>query len=121
MQSLAEQRRGGETGVRAVQGLSGEAVWKALDDRKVDTELFSAALKRAPKFESGQAIDRKDVRAPKLLIVHYNDGLRVSLFELNGAVSAWTAATIAANMIIGIIRGARILTGPHSFGRPRAK
>ena len=92
VQSLAEQRRGGETGVRAVQCLSGEAVWKALDDRKVDTELFSAALKRAPKFESGQAIDRKDVRAPKLLIVHYNDGLRVSLFELNGAVSAWTAA-----------------------------
>ena len=32
------------------------------------------------------------MKRPKLLIVHHNDGLRVSLFELNGLVGTWTAA-----------------------------
>lgn len=92
VQSLAEQRRGGETGVRAVQCLSGEAVWRALDEHTVDPELFQAALARAPGYESGRALDRKAVPQPKLFIVHYNDGLRVYLFELNPAVGDWTAA-----------------------------
>lgn len=92
VQSLAEQRRGGESGVRAVQCLSGVDVWRALDDRKVDIDLFRAALARAPGYEQGREIDRKAVRRPKLLIVHHTDGLRVSLFELNGAVGVWTAA-----------------------------
>ena len=92
VQSLAEQRQGGETGVRAVQCLSGGDVWRALDEEKVDADLFRAALARAPGYEDGRALDRKKVRRPKLLIVHHNDGLRVALFELNGATAAWTAA-----------------------------
>jgi hypothetical protein len=92
VQSLAEQRRGGESGVRAVQCLSGADVWRALDERKVDLDLFRAALARAPGYEKDREIDRKAVRQPKLLIVHHTDGLRVSLFELNGAVGVWTAA-----------------------------
>ena len=92
VQALAEQRRGGETGVRAVQCLSGDAVWRALDERTIDPELFRAALARAPGYENGRVLDRKAVPEPKLLIVHHNDGLRVSLFELNPAVGAWTAA-----------------------------
>lgn len=92
VQSLAEQRQGGETGVRAVQCLSGAAVWKALEERKVDPALFRAALARAPGYEGGREIDRTVVKEPKLLIIHYNDGLRISLFELNPAVGAWTAA-----------------------------
>ena len=92
IQSLAEQRRGGETGVRAVQCLSGAEVWKALEERRVEVGLFRAALARAPGYEDGREIDRKAVKRPKLLIVHHVDGLRVNLFELNGAVGAWTAA-----------------------------
>src|SRR4051812_798656 len=54
VQSLAEQRRGGETGVRSVQCLVGEAAWKALDDRAIDPELFEAALRLAPGHEKGE-------------------------------------------------------------------
>jgi len=32
----------GETGVRSVQCLSGNDVWKAMDERMFDPELFSA-------------------------------------------------------------------------------
>ncbi len=92
VQALAEQRQGGETGVRAVQCLGGEAVWKALDRHDCDPELFEAALRRVPAFRKGEALNRGAVPHPKLMIVDYEDGLRVFLFELNGAVGDWTAA-----------------------------
>jgi hypothetical protein len=92
VQSLAEQREGGETGVRSVQCLGGEAVWKALDRKECDPELFEAALRRASAFQKGEVLNRGAVPEPKLLIVEYEDGLRLFLFELNGAVGDWTAA-----------------------------
>jgi hypothetical protein len=92
VQSLAEQRRGGETGVRSVRCLGGDAVWEALDQRLCDPELFEAALRRVPAFREGKALNRGAVRDPKLMIVEYEDGLRTFLFELNGAVGDWTAA-----------------------------
>jgi hypothetical protein len=92
VQALAEQRAGGETGVQAVQCLRGEAVWEALDEGRCDRELFEAALRRVPAYQEGMAIDRAAVRDPKLMIVNYRDGLRVFVFELNGAVANWAAA-----------------------------
>ncbi len=92
VQSLAEQRRGGETGVRSVQCQSGEAVWAAIDGGDVDPELLAAALRRAAGYENGKPLDRKTIRAPKLMRIDYRDGLRVSLLELNDAVGSWCAA-----------------------------
>lgn len=92
VQALAEQRKGGETGVRSVQTLIGPDVWKAMDERVVDPELFGDALKRALGFEDGKPLDRKTVTKPKLMIVAYEDGLKVHLLELNGAVGTWSAA-----------------------------
>jgi hypothetical protein len=92
VQALAEQRRGGETGVKSVQCLSGEAVWKAMDSRLFEPKLFEAALKRVTGYEKGKPLDRKAVPKPKLMIVEYQDGLRVFLLELDGAIGDWTAA-----------------------------
>jgi hypothetical protein len=92
VQGLAEQRRGGETGVRSVRCLGGDAVWRALDQALCDPELFQAALRRAPSFRQGLPLDRAAVPKPKLMILEYEDGLRAFLFELNGAVADWTAA-----------------------------
>ncbi|WP_152053778.1 hypothetical protein [Tautonia marina] len=92
VQSLAEQRAGGESGVQSVQCLSGDAVWQALDEGRCDPELFEAALRRVPAYQEGKAIAREAVRDPKLMIVNYIDGLRLFVFELNGAVANWTAA-----------------------------
>ena len=92
VQSLAEQRQGGETGVRAAQCLSGSAVWKAFDEHMFDPELFDAALKRTPGHLNGEPLNRGNVTHPKLMIVEYEDGLRVYLLELNGDVASWSAA-----------------------------
>jgi hypothetical protein len=92
VQSLAEQRRGGETGVRAVRCLADADVWKAIDDRTVDPVLFDAALRRVPGHEHGKKLDRQAVPKPLLMMVEYNDGLRLGLLELNHAVGVWAAA-----------------------------
>ena len=52
MQSILERRRGGETGVRAVQALRGDRFWKALESGSWqrggwDKQLFEAALSRS--------------------------------------------------------------------------
>src|SRR5947209_8168513 len=47
LQCMVERRRGGETGVKAVQMLEGDAVWKAGDDGRYSKELLTAALSRS--------------------------------------------------------------------------
>src|SRR5204862_2716556 len=92
VQALAEQREGGETGIKAVQTLTGEAVWRAFDEKAFDTELFDAAWQRLEQPRAGGRPLRQLVRDPKLLRVEYRDGLRAHLLELNGAVGESTAA-----------------------------
>jgi hypothetical protein len=91
VQSLAEQREGGETGIRSVQCLGGDAVWKAQEDHLFDPEVFAAAWSRV-KHLNGEKPLREAVGKPKLMIVEYGDGLRAYLLELNGAVGEWSAA-----------------------------
>ncbi|MBT6153866.1 MAG: hypothetical protein HOL01_16850 [Planctomycetaceae bacterium] len=52
MQSIVERRRGGETGIRAVEALRGERFWKALESGSwegggCDRRLLEAALSRS--------------------------------------------------------------------------
>ena len=57
LQSIVERRRGGETGVRAVQALRGEAFWKALESGSWDAggwdkDLLEACLCRSNQLTS---------------------------------------------------------------------
>ena len=92
VQALAEQRRDGETGIKAVQTITGEAVWRAFDEKSFDTELFDAAWKRLSQPRGGGRPLRQLVREPKLFRIDYADGLRAHVLELNGAVGEWSAA-----------------------------
>jgi hypothetical protein len=92
VQSLAEQREGGESGIKTVQTLTGEAVWRAFDEKSFDTELFDAAWKRLSQPRGGSRSLRQLVRAPKLFRLEYADGLRAHILELNGAAGEWSAA-----------------------------
>lgn len=92
VQSLAEQRQGGETGITAVQTFTGQAVWRAFDEKSFDTELFDAAWQRLSERRGGGRPLRQLVRDPKLFRLEYADGLRAHVLELNGAVGEWSAA-----------------------------
>ncbi len=85
LQCFAERRKGGETGVKAVQCLQGEEMWKALDRGAWSTELLEAALSRVPAHAPG------DYRAPTakakdagVFLVEYRDGFRAAVAMLNG-------------------------------------
>ncbi len=92
VQALAEQRQGGETGIQAVQSFSGNAVWRAFDEKMFDLELFEAAWRRQSQPQNHGRPLREVVAAPKLFRIEYADGLRAQLLELSGAATEWTAA-----------------------------
>ena len=92
VQALAEQRAQGETGIKAVQTFTGDAVWRAFDEKQFDVELFDAAWKRLEHPQGGGKPLRQLVRDPKLLRIEYADGLRAHVLELNGAAGEWSAA-----------------------------
>ncbi len=92
VQALAEQRYGGETGIRAVQSFSGDAVWRAFDEQAFDSGLFEAAWQRQSPPQDRDRPLREIVAAPKLFRVEYADGLRAHWLELAGAATGWTAA-----------------------------
>ena len=93
VQALAERRAGGETGVRSVQCLSGDAVWEAARKGVYNRKLLDAALSRLKEkpIPSGRKIEDL-TKEPDLLIIDYTDGLRACVFSLNGAVLEWAAA-----------------------------
>ena len=98
MQCMIERRKGGETGVAAVQLIDGEEVWKAGEDGRWSLELLEAALSRSDTpcgltDEDGRTQDMisngeiyRLVENPAAYFIQYNDGLRATLLMLNGAV-----------------------------------
>lgn len=92
IQCLAERRAGGETGVRAVQCLVGEAVWSAGERGEYDKELLAAAFNRLERKPSDKKPLREQVKEPVLWRIEYADGLRATILTLNGAVGEWAAA-----------------------------
>jgi hypothetical protein len=93
VQCLAERRKGGETGVRQVRCLSGDAVWQAGKDGIYDQKLLDEALSRLKErpLAPGKTLPEL-VKEPALFVIDYEDGLRASILTLNGAVGEFTVA-----------------------------
>jgi hypothetical protein len=89
LQCFAERRKGGETGVRAVQHLEGDAVWKAAEQGLWSKDLMMAALARA---EKPAKIRPEDAKGPVLCLLEYNDGFRGGALMLPGVVNEYLFA-----------------------------
>ena len=95
VQCLVERRSGGETGVKRVQCLSGDAVWRAMDEGIFDRKLLDAALKRlkhSPITRQPNRSLRELVKTPDMFVIKYRDGLKAFVLTLNGAVNEWGVA-----------------------------
>ena len=104
MQCMIERRKGGETGVRAVQLIEGDDVWRAGEDGRWSRELLESALSRSDSprgltEEDGRTQDilgngelPKLVENPAAYFIEYSDGLKATLLMLNGAVKDYCFA-----------------------------
>lgn len=90
LQCMLERRRGGETGIKSVECLSGDAVWKAADDGRWSMELMEAALSRCASRNYGQV--REQVLKPGAILIEYADGTRGTALNLIEATSEFAFA-----------------------------
>lgn len=89
MQAFAEKRRGGETGVKAVQCLDGAAAWQAAKDGRWSRELFDKALSLLPATKGRlEDIDRDAT----VFLIEYADGLKTACYVSPGHISDWAVA-----------------------------
>ncbi len=91
LQTMAEQRSGQESGVRWVQCLTGDEIWKAVDSGAVSQQLLDQALHVTPtnQRKEPRKLSGKHVA---LIRFQYRDGLRASLFMLSGYAMGMSAA-----------------------------
>jgi hypothetical protein len=80
LQCMLERRQGGETGVKSVTALSGDAVWKAIDSGRINGRLVDLAIDRCPSKNVGPL--RENVLKPTALLVDYKDGTRGAVLNL---------------------------------------
>ncbi len=92
IQCLAERRHGGETGVRRVQCLTGDAVWEAGEQKLYDAQLLTEAMARLKRPPPATRSLKELVKQPVLFRIEYADGLRANMLTLNGAVGEWSVA-----------------------------
>jgi hypothetical protein len=80
LQAFVERRKGGEVGVRAVQMLKGDEVWKAAKEGLWRRDLLDAALARAQRPGSGK---RPEEMRAVLGVVEYRDGFKGAVLALS--------------------------------------
>lgn len=90
LQCLMERRKGGESGVKSLTTLTGDAVWKAWDRGVWNKDLAEAALRRSASRDYGTPRDH--VEKPTAVLIEYADGTRGTLLHLPGYVADITAA-----------------------------
>ena len=96
MQCMVERRFGGETGIRSVEWLEGDAVWRWRDSSRGrwSIPLLEAALSCNPFAKKGRPED--NVQQPVAFLLEYRDGLQAVVYMLTGHSNRWTfAADIA--------------------------
>jgi hypothetical protein len=98
LQCMLERRKGGETGVKAVQLLEGDDVWAAGNAGRWSSDLLSSALSRSDTPLGLTVLDGRTqdlvasgvlpqlVKDPAAYCIEYSDGTRATLLMLNGAI-----------------------------------
>lgn len=90
LQCMVERRRGGETGVRAVQCFEKQACWDFIDRNAWAKRLFDEALKRSNTIKPGDP--RTLAKEPAVFVIDYADGLQAAAFLMTGLVEDFTVA-----------------------------
>jgi hypothetical protein len=114
LQSMVEFRRGGETGVRSVEFLSGDALFSAARQGRWSLRLAQAAMqaefgKNAPDIR--QPIPRERAVEPHGLLITYRDGFRAAMLKVGASSNRWNFACRFAGD--DRLRATRFYNGPY--------
>jgi hypothetical protein len=98
LQCMVERRKGGETGIKSVQMIEGDAVWEAGKKGRWSKRLLEAALSRSDSHQGVSTLEGRPqdlannnqlpelVAEPVAYLIERNDGLRTVLLLLDGAI-----------------------------------
>jgi hypothetical protein len=97
LQSMVEGRRGGETGLAAVQWFGADALWRAAESGLWSLELGQAALEAelgpgAPRLRDYAAAQAGTRSAPFGTLLTYRDGLRAMVLKIGSGSTRWNFA-----------------------------
>jgi hypothetical protein len=104
MQCMLERRKGGERGVKSVQLIEGEAVWKAGEEGRWSKEMLRSALSRSDNLKGFTVTDGRTqdmvgtgvlhglVKNPWAYFIEYRDGVKATLLMLTDAVGDFNFA-----------------------------
>ena len=104
MQCMVERRKGGESGVKSVQLIEGDAVWKAGEQGRWSKEMLRSALSRSDNLKGATVTDGRTqdmvgtgvlpelVKNPWAYFIEYRDGLKATLLMLTDAVGDFNFA-----------------------------
>lgn len=94
LQSVVENRAGGETGLQAITAWSGAACWSAIKEGRMPEDLLDAALLVLPPEIREAAWTRiKEESEPiEIYELAYRDGLVATIVRLDGTLRRWAWA-----------------------------
>lgn len=102
LQSIAEKRRGGETGVSRVWALEGGAVWEAMGRGEWPEQLMLDALGAYPGVREGHPRDHQS--DPVLFAADYADGSKGYVLQFRDLVDQWGYAFRAESGNVTVAR-----------------
>jgi hypothetical protein len=87
LQCMVERRKGGETGIVAVQCLEGPAVWEARNQGRWSGELAQVVYELFEDKVEGPI--KEQCRQPAAFLIEYADGLRATTLMLDDYTRSW--------------------------------
>jgi hypothetical protein len=87
LQAFVEHRKGGETGIAAVQCIHGPETWRWTDRNPWAAKLLDAVR---TNFDLRPGHFQETIREPSVTIVDYRDGTKAAIYSVRGV--GWTYA-----------------------------
>ena len=81
LQCLVERRRGGETGVAAVQFMQGPEVWEEMRQGRFSEAVFQAAVDARENQTRFKKTFVEQVKSPAACFIEYRDGFKATLIH----------------------------------------
>ncbi len=91
LQCLVERRQGGETGVKSIQSVMGDAIWQAEKDGRWSKALFDATVAHSPTPYAGKSPRPKEMAKDAVFyLIEYRDGLKATVAMGTGYTHEFT-------------------------------